>query len=709
MAKKRKIKKAAGSQPETAVNAPDPAPRTKKAAAKPAEPARPTELITEKVWTIAAGSIIALATFLRFYWLTLKVMHHDEGVNGHFLKPLFNDGIYKYDPSNYHGPSLYFISLAFTKVFGFNEWAVRSSVAVFGLLIVVLALYLKRYIGRTGSLVAALFLALSPGMVFISRYYIHEIIFVFLSMAIALSVLFFFDKRKAGPFATGWATLLLLVCFMPSTILLSSYLGGDNKVVVWSLRLVLFGIQSGLVYYLIKTLTSWSEGRYIYLILAAASAALLFGTKETAFITVGTMAIACGCLWIRQRIADAGILRSNWFTLLLVANGLLLVAAVIFRENLNDAYKFFYTAYLGDTRTPNGDPRPHEYFAFFSIVFLALTSLASWVMFMIDIKRSNDTTITEPVALTWATFREALGERKNIIIVAAVVAASFLYVFVLFFTSFFTYAEGVKKALEAYAIWTKTGNKDHTMHGWYGYLKWGVKLEAPILITSTLGILIAFIKGKHRFAMFAALWALGLFAAYSIIPYKTPWLALSFILPMCIVAGYGLNEMISSGNLRMRSAAIALVISATALLSYQTYLQSFVRWDDDDMPYVYAHTRRGFLDMVDRMEYYAQKSGKGRDAQIEIVTPDYWPLTWYVRDYTKALFQSRLVDASTAEIIIAKKNDQDAGVIEKYSAHYTLIGVYALRPGVDLTLMVRKDLEPEGLPLSRIPEFKAYY
>ena len=65
------------------------------------------------------------------------------------------------------------------------------------------------------------------------------------------------------------------------------------------------------------------------------------------------------------------------------------------------------------------------------------------------------------------------------------------------------------------------------------------------------------------------------------------------------------------------------------------------------------------------------------------------------------------VDASTAEMIVAKKGDQDTIVAQKYSAHYKFAGVYPLRPGVDLMLLVRNDLaEPGAQDLSKIPEYK---
>lgn len=575
------------------------------------------------IWLVSCSLITAVAAFMRFFWLDLKPLHHDEGVNGFFLTTLFREGTYKYDPANYHGPTLYYIALGFTKIFGLETIPIRWSVAIFGVLTVILAFFLRPYIGKLGSLFAALFLALSPGMVFISRYFIHEIIFVFLSLAVVLSLLYFLDRRKAGPFAVGWFALLLLVCFLPSTLSLAAAIGRDNATLVWVLRAAFFLVELVLVFLVIRMLLAWDNGRPVYFLLAAASVALLFTTKETAFITLGTMLISIGCVQIWQRLRRTSLIDDE-FT----------------GANLN-----------------------------------------------------------------WRSFRSAMGNNTDLILLLAAAAAVVVYITVLFFSSFFTYPEGLKGFVEAYALWTKTGSKDHTQNGFWAYLKWGMEIEAPIFILSATGIAIAFIKARHRFAMFAGLWAFGLLAAYSIIPYKTPWLSLSFLLPMCIAAGYAINEIARAGSTVWKTAALILGLGAAGVLAYQSYDLNFVRYDDEEMPYVYAHTRREFLEMMRQIDLYAEKSGKSKDAVIQIVSPDYWPMVWYVRDYSKANFHSSTVDAANAEIIVAKKREQDADVIRLYSANYAYVGTYPLRPGVDLVLLVRKDLaEPGGKELYRIKE-----
>lgn len=574
-------------------------------------------------WLINCGLITAVAVFLRFFELGLKPFHHDEGVNGFFLTSLFRDGMYKYDPANYHGPTLYYISLFFSKMFGLNTWSVRASVAVFGVLTVILVFYLRPFIGKVGAQAAALLVALSPGMVFISRYFIHEIFFIFLALAFVLAVLLFIRHEKAGPGSIAWMVLLLLTCFAPSGLMLAKYLGGDNTTAVWAFGLGFFIVQAVLIFFVMRMLLAWNSGRPIYMLLASASVSLMFATKETAFITLGTMLIAIPCILIWRSIYKSG-------------------------------------------------------------------SEAD------ELSEAND-------VITWRNFVAATGKGNDRLLLVASCSAVFLYVFVLFFSSFFTFPEGVSRAFEAYAIWTKTGTKDHTQSGFWAYLRWftgygqadskiRTAVETVPLVLSVIGILIAFFKNRHRVAMFVGLWAAGLFLAYSLIPYKTPWLALSFLLPMCIVGGYGLNELIGSTNLQAKIAGAALGLIGGTLMAYQAYDLNFVNYDNNDRTYIYAHTRRGFLDMMAKIDHYAEKCGKGRDMGIDIASPDYWPMVWYTNDYPKAVYHARIPDNPNAEVIVAKKHDQDREVMARLGGKYKFEGIYPLRPGVDLVLLVRNDL-----------------
>lgn len=653
---------------------------------KPGENENPSQLM----WLLSCGLVSLLATFLRFYWLGLKPFHHDEGVNGWFLTNLFRDGVYKYDPANYHGPTLYYISLAFVEVFGLETIPVRWSVAIWGVLIVVLAFYLRPYLGQIGALAAAAFLAISPGMVYISRYFIHEIYFVFLALGFVLAVLMFMDRERAGPGAIAWFALVLFVCFSPPAMYLPHQIAGENAAVLWALRLGLFAFAGALIYFMLKLLLDWRAGHPIYLLLAAACLALMFATKETSFITLGTMAIACVCIWARERIAEAAI-KSEFPTKIfgVAAAGSIVFAFAVSRRLPEIATDFGKRAF---DRTGAGTAD-----TFSTVFYLLIVTVPPALVYLIyNWDKGGERVEPEPT-LSLTSFRDALGTGQDRILLITASATMIVYLIVLFFSSFFTYADGVKGFFEAYEIWTKTGSKDHTQNGIWAYIEWGLKSDGPIMLLSLIGTVIAVLRGKNRVAMFAGLWAMGLFVAYTIIPYKTPWLALSFLLPMCIVAGYAIGEIFESKNNAIQGLGLLIAAGSLAVLAYLTYDLNFVRYDDEDAPMVYAHTSREFLDMIRDIERFADESGKGKDTAIDIVSPDYWPMVWYMKDYKKAIFHGQLADTKPSpEMIVAKKGEQDNDVMRRYSADYDYFASYHLRSGVDLVLLVRKDLIQSG-------------
>jgi uncharacterized protein (TIGR03663 family) len=155
------------------------------------------------LWHWTAGGILLGAALLRLLYLSDKVLHHDEGVNGLFLTTLFRNGYYHYDPSNYHGPTLYYfgwITTTFNSLFygkeGLSIFAIRLVTAIFGIGVVWLMLCLRRQLGDFGSLAAATLAAVSPGFVFFSRYFIHEILFVFFSLGAVVAMLRFLETKR---------------------------------------------------------------------------------------------------------------------------------------------------------------------------------------------------------------------------------------------------------------------------------------------------------------------------------------------------------------------------------------------------------------------------------------------------------------------------------------------------------------------------------
>ncbi len=138
----------------------------------------------------AAGMLAILAggAALRLADLPNRPMHCDEAVHGVKFGHLLEDGTYVYDPHEYHGPGLNYLTLPVARAAGarrvteVTETHLRLVPAVFGMLLIGLPWLLRRELGTGPALGAALLTALSPAMVFFSRYYIQEMLLVAFSL-----------------------------------------------------------------------------------------------------------------------------------------------------------------------------------------------------------------------------------------------------------------------------------------------------------------------------------------------------------------------------------------------------------------------------------------------------------------------------------------------------------------------------------------------
>src|SRR5690349_17464010 len=108
------------------------------------------------ICVIAFILAVIIGVWLRFGQIGVKPFHHDEGVNSHFLLSLAApNGGYKYNPENYHGPTLYYIALPALRVFGATDFALRFTPAMFGVLTVLMVWLLRKHLGPIGTPVAA--------------------------------------------------------------------------------------------------------------------------------------------------------------------------------------------------------------------------------------------------------------------------------------------------------------------------------------------------------------------------------------------------------------------------------------------------------------------------------------------------------------------------------------------------------------------------
>ena len=126
-----------------------------------------------------AWLIVAFALLLRLLWLGMKPPHFDEGVNGWFIDQMTKQGYFSYDPGNYHGPFHFYVLFLAQTLFGRNIVVMRLPLVLVNASTVWLILQFRRFLPWRACVFAALAFAVSPGMLFYSRYAIHEAWLVF--------------------------------------------------------------------------------------------------------------------------------------------------------------------------------------------------------------------------------------------------------------------------------------------------------------------------------------------------------------------------------------------------------------------------------------------------------------------------------------------------------------------------------------------------
>ena len=146
--------------------------------------------------TIAAG----LA--LRWPQLDLRPMHGDEAVHAYKLNELWKSGTYRYDPEEYHGPTLYFLTLPSLWLSGASDWRQTTAAnyrivpVLCGVGMVILLVLLTDGLGRSAVVVAGGLSALSPASVFYSRYYIQETLLVCFTLLLIAAAWRYVQTRR---------------------------------------------------------------------------------------------------------------------------------------------------------------------------------------------------------------------------------------------------------------------------------------------------------------------------------------------------------------------------------------------------------------------------------------------------------------------------------------------------------------------------------
>ena len=151
---------------------------------------------------ILAATIVALA--LRLPRLDQRPMHGDEAVHADKFRSLLEQRHYEYDPIEYHGPTLNYLTLIPAWLTGaknltqVSEFTLRIVPVFFGVCLILLLLPMARGLGTGAVAYAAVLTAISPAMVYYSRYYIQEMLLVCFTFGAIVSGYRYTQSRNIG-------------------------------------------------------------------------------------------------------------------------------------------------------------------------------------------------------------------------------------------------------------------------------------------------------------------------------------------------------------------------------------------------------------------------------------------------------------------------------------------------------------------------------
>lgn len=274
------------------------------------------------------------------------------------------------------------------------------------------------------------------------------------------------------------------------------------------------------------------------------------------------------------------------------------------------------------------------------------------------------------------------------------------------FSSFFTHWAGVRDAVAAFAIYagrgTGAGSQDQPWHyylhllGWFRVGRAPVFSEALILGLAAVGAVAAWRRRRAR----QARWVLGfllacytglLVALYSVISYKTPWCALSFLHGMILLAGLGTVALLQRVRDPAVRGVVALLLGAGVLQLAQQAWRANTRFAADPRnPWVYAQTSTDLLRLVKRVQDVAAVHPQRENLLVAVVEqPDHvWPLPWYLRKFPRTGYWTGMEELppDLEPAVLVSRPGQKTPLDGNCQSE-----LYGLRPQVLLAVHIRRD------------------
>lgn len=233
---------------------------------------------------------------------------------------------------------------------------------------------------------------------------------------------------------------------------------------------------------------------------------------------------------------------------------------------------------------------------------------------------------------------------------------AFAVPYILLYTSFFTNPQGLPDSFRTFFVWAGKGIGG-AGHGkpWDYFPRLLLSFEPVTLVCAIAGGWLA-LRRREVFGTFCSLWAAGELLAYSVLRYKTPWLALNVLLPAALAGGTLFREAWGwPGSRALRTALAGALALGLAWTGWRAVDVSFRRFDDDRLALVYVPTHRDMDALLAYVRRAATRRPAGETPSIQILGRHLWPLPWYLRDLAGVEYRHEIPPHPDGDVLIVER------------------------------------------------------
>jgi hypothetical protein len=150
--------------------------------------------------------------------------------------------------------------------------------------------------------------------------------------------------------------------------------------------------------------------------------------------------------------------------------------------------------------------------------------------------------------------------------------------------------------------------------------------EWPSLVGLVFSLPLFFVVDRRKKIL--VLVAFGTWLAYSLIPYKTPWLIVNFIWPFALVFGFALESLSRLKSKRLVYGARILALALVGVSLEKTIQLNFKEFANPKEPYVYVQSTEQMKRVIDQINERVVKRPEDLNMRLMVLVKDTWPLPW---------------------------------------------------------------------------------